>query len=54
MIVLHRYGFSPAISSYNAFGFSCTGSESSLSACSESGAFCVADDVDSAVTVECG
>ena len=52
--IYYRYGFSAAINSYTAFGFSCTGSEATLSACPELGAICRADDVNSAVAVECG
>ena len=51
---LHRYGFSPAINSYSAFGFSCTGSESSLSQCSEPGAVCSTDNANFAIAIECG
>ena len=51
---LYRYGFSPAINSYSAFGFSCTGNESSLSQCSEPGAVCRTDNADFAIAIECG
>ena len=51
---LYRYGFSPAINAYSAFGFSCTGSESSLSQCSEPGAVCTTDNADFAIAIECG
>ena len=52
--LLYRYGFSPAINAYSAFGFSCTGSESSLSQCSEPGAICTTDNANFAVAIECG
>ena len=51
---LSRYGFSPAINAYSAFGFSCTGSESSLSQCSEPGAVCSTDNANFAIAIECG
>ena len=51
---LYRYGFSPAINAYSAFGFSCTGSESSLSQCSEPGAVCTTDNANFAIAIECG
>ena len=50
----HRYGFSPAINVYSAFGFLCNGNETGLFACSEPGAVCRADDPDFAIAVECG
>ena len=50
----YRYGFSPVINSYAAFGFSCTGSENSLSECAEPGAVCATDNADFAIAIECG
>ena len=51
---LYRYGFSPAINAYSAFGFSCTGNESNLSQCSEPGAICTTDNANFAIAIECG
>ena len=48
------YGFSSAINSYRAFGFSCNGNENSLSNCQQTGAVCRSDDADYALAVECG
>ena len=48
------YGFSPAISAYRAFGFSCNGKENTLADCVGAGAVCQIDSVDHALAVECG
>ena len=51
---LCSYGFSAAVNSYRAFGFTCNGNENALSSCSQSGAICQTDSVDHALAVECG
>ena len=58
-IYLCRYGFTNAIQLYSPFNYSCNGDEATLSDCEQitiSAAMmeCYADEVASAIAVECG
>lgn len=50
----YRYGFSSSVNLYVAFGFVCTGRESSLNDCQEPGATCQFDSPSAAVAIRCG
>ena len=48
------YGFSAAVDIYRPFGFTCNGSESTLSSCCQRGTACQADNPNFALAIECG
>ncbi len=48
------FGFSAAVNSYQAFGYDCDGSESSLRNCTRTGSSCTADSVNHAIAISCG
>lgn len=52
--IIYRYGFSPAINIYVAFGFDCLGFEADLNVCLEPGATCQTDSAPHAVAIRCG
>ena len=54
VLTYHRFGFSSSVNIYQAFGYTCDGTESELAECTQRGSICAADSVEHAVAISCG